>query len=166
MAPAIRKIGEHIMDRRTFMSWVGLGFVATSLPVAIAACSSDTADPTADAPSDAPPPPPPGATGDDFVEVGTVADLDANGAITDKDFSAGPLSVFRDPANSEALIAVNATCAHQGCVADWNKDAGLLICPCHGSKFNPDGSIDTGPVEEPLEVFEAKIDGDAVLVKA
>ncbi|MEO0374065.1 MAG: Rieske 2Fe-2S domain-containing protein [Cyanobacteria bacterium P01_A01_bin.17] len=157
------------MDRRTFMSWVGLGFVATSLPVAIAACSSDTAEsPTADAPADAPPPPPPGAPAreDGFVEVGTVADLDANGAIADKDFSAGPLSVFRDPANSEALIAVNATCAHQGCVADWSKDAGLLICPCHGSKFNPDGSIDTGPVEKPLDVFEVKIDGEAVLVKA
>ena len=84
----------------------------------------------------------------------------------DKEFSAGPLSVFRDPTNSEVLIAVNATCAHQGCVADWNKDAGMLICPCHGSKFNPDGSIDTGPVETPLDVFEAKIDGDVVLVKA
>ncbi len=156
------------MDRRTFMSWVGLGFVASSLPVAIAACSSDTAEAPADTAGDPPPPPPPGAVvrEDGFAEVGTVADLDAKGAIVDKKFSAGALAVFRDPANSETLIALNPTCPHQGCIADWNKDDSLLICPCHGSKFKPDGSVDAGPADKPLDIFEAKIDGDTVLVKA
>lgn len=155
------------MDRRTFMSWVGLGFVASSLPVAIAACSSDTPS-TADAPSEEPPPPPPGAVTreDGFVEVGTVADLDANGSIVDKDFSAGALAVFRDPADSEALVALNARCPHQGCVADWNPGDELLVCACHGSKFKPDGSVEAGPAEKPLDLFEAKVDGETVLVKA
>jgi cytochrome b6-f complex iron-sulfur subunit len=159
------------MDRRTFMSWVGLGFVATSLPVAIAACSSNTAEaPTTETPTDEAPPPPPSAEAtvreDGFVEVGTVADLDANGAIIDKDFSAGPLAVFRDPEKNETLVALNATCPHQGCVSEWNKKDAVLLCPCHGSKFKADGSVTAGPAEKPLTLFAAKVEGEAVLVKA
>ncbi|MFM5891932.1 MAG: cytochrome B6, partial [Dolichospermum sp.] len=30
------------MKRRDFINWVGLGFLASSLPVAIAACSPET----------------------------------------------------------------------------------------------------------------------------
>ncbi|MGB7416012.1 MAG: Rieske (2Fe-2S) protein [Thermosynechococcaceae cyanobacterium] len=160
------------MDRRTFMSWVGLGAIVSSLPVAIAACSSDT--PTADAPTNAPadappPPPPPGSIQerpDGFVEVGTVSDLDANGSITNKNFSAGPLAVFRDPTQADTIVALDAKCPHQGCVCAWNKNDGVLLCPCHGSKFKPDGSIVTGPADKPLKLFEAKIEGDVVLVKA
>jgi cytochrome b6-f complex iron-sulfur subunit len=98
--------------------------------------------------------------------VGTVADLDTNGAITDKDFSAGPLAVFRDPNNSEALVALNATCPHQGCVSEWNKADAVLLCPCHGSKFKADGSVTTGPADKPLTLFTAKVEGEAILVKA
>jgi|GEM_PF-1490719 len=29
------------MKRRSFLSWVGVGMLATSLPVALAACSSE-----------------------------------------------------------------------------------------------------------------------------
>jgi cytochrome b6-f complex iron-sulfur subunit len=158
------------MDRRTFMSWVGLGFVATSLPVAIAACSSDPPAAEAPAPTDAPPPPPPPgaitARPDGFTEVGTVADLDSSGSIIDQNFSAGPLAVLRDPANAETVVALNTKCPHQGCVSDWNKTDGVLLCPCHGSKFKPDGSVTAGPAKTPLQRFEAKIEGNVVLVKA
>ena len=30
------------MDRRAFLTWVGVGWVASSLPIALAACSAKT----------------------------------------------------------------------------------------------------------------------------
>ena len=36
------------MKRRDFINWVGLGLIASSLPVAIAACSSQTTSASGD----------------------------------------------------------------------------------------------------------------------
>jgi Rieske Fe-S protein len=43
-----------------------------------------------------------------------------------------------------------ARCTHLGCrITVLSGD--LLICPCHGSKFKPDGSVVSGPATRPLE---------------
>jgi len=147
------------MNRREFMNWMGLGALATSLPVAIAACQSDTADAPADAPATADST----ATADGFEAIGTVAELDEAGALASKNFQGTQVVVTRDPANPDAVIAVNSLCTHQGCTVDW--DGGAFACPCHGSSFNPDGTVASGPAGEPLPVYEAKIEGDQVLVK-
>lgn len=155
------------MKRREFVNWVGLGILATSLPVAIAACNSE--DTVSDAPAD-------GSAGasavkvdetpraDGFAALGTVADLDTNGYLAKKGFIAGPVIVIRDPANADSVIALNSMCTHQGCSVEWKEST--FDCPCHGSKFNTDGSVATGPATEPLAPYEAIIDGDLVLVKS
>lgn len=154
------------MKRREFGNLFGLGLLATSLPIAIAACKSP--DPVSEAPAEAEAPA--AATIDEtpredgFAALGTVADLDANGYLSKKAFIAGPVIVVRDPANSDNLIALNSMCTHQGCGVEWEDNA--FACPCHGSKFNTDGSVATGPATEPLAPYEVTIDGDLVLVKA
>ncbi len=74
------------MDRREFMSWAGTGFIAASLPIAIAACSpaaNEQTDTTVNSSTDsksedaAQVAKAPDAEG--FVAMGTVADLDAAG---------------------------------------------------------------------------------------
>lgn len=155
------------MKRREFGNLVGLGMIATSLPVAIAACK--TQDTVSKAPAEEAAETPavtidetPRADG--FAALGTVADLDTDGYISKKGFSAGPVIVVRDPANADSLIALNSLCTHQGCGVEWEDNA--FACPCHGSKFNTDGSVANGPATEPLAPYEAIIDGDLVLVKA
>lgn len=157
------------MNRREFVNLMGVGALATSLPVAIAACQSDT---TADAPADAPAADAPaeetgaadaGAAEDGFEAIGTVAELDEAGALASNNFQGTQVVVTRDPANPDMVIAVNSLCTHQGCTVDW--DGGAFACPCHGSSFNPDGTVASGPANEPLPVYEAKIEGDQVLVK-
>lgn len=149
------------MDRRAFLSWVGVGAIASSLPLAIAACSSDSPTESVASPSAVPA----AARPDGFTEVGSVAALQQAGFIQDKAFVSGPLLVVNDPANPSQLIAVNPTCPHDGCAVDWNRTSTEFICPCHNSRFKTDGSVSQGPASKPLTTFIAKTEGDLVLVK-
>jgi cytochrome b6-f complex iron-sulfur subunit len=164
------------MKRREFVNFVGLGLIATSLPVAIAACaSSDSAEEAAETPAVKVPTaevptattPAEGASSarpDGFSTVGSVADLDAAGFLTSTTIAAAPVMVVRDAANPENVSAVNATCTHNGCPVKWASTE--FVCDCHGSKFSAEGTVTNGPATVPLTPYEAKIEGDQVLVKA
>lgn len=151
------------MDRRTFLSCVGLGAIATSLPIALAACSDPGSTSSSASESAATNGVDPGAAAGDFVTVGTVAELEGSGSITVKDFSgsSGDLVVFK--ANDQ-VIALDSYCNHNGCSSAW--DGEQLVCPCHNSRFSPDGSLISGPATKGLTVFEAKVEGEQILVKA
>jgi cytochrome b6-f complex iron-sulfur subunit len=135
------------MKRRDFINWVGLGLIASSLPVAIAACSSQT----------------PSATGD-WQTVGTSAELDKTGQLLAKDSPAGPVLVV-GTSKGASLTAVNPTCTHAGCTVAWKADAKKFACPCHGSEYGIDGKVQKGPAPNPLKTYAVKIEGNSVLVK-
>lgn len=59
------------------------------------------------------------------------------------------VGAFRDDAG--AVQAVNPTCTHVGCRLGWNTAERSWDCPCHGSRFAPDGSVLQGPATAPLE---------------
>lgn len=151
------------MNRRAFLTWVGVGWVASSLPVAIAACSKTPESSTADQPAK--------STAnvsrkDGFQSVGTISQLESNnGQILDQDFTAGPLLVVRNPAESK-ISAVNPTCTHRGCIVEWQVKEKAFVCPCHGSKFDINGEVVEDPATKPLATYEVKTEGDSVLVKA
>lgn len=150
------------MNRREFVNLMGVGALATSLPVAIAACQPDTAEAPTDTPTDEPAADS-GPRDDGFEALGTVAELDESGSLGSSSFQGAQIAVTRSPDNPDELIAVDSLCTHQGCTVDW--DGSAFACPCHGSSFNADGSIASGPASEPLPVYEAKIEGDQVLAK-
>ncbi|MUG91280.1 Rieske 2Fe-2S domain-containing protein [Scytonema sp. UIC 10036] len=138
------------MNRREFFGWVGLGAIFTSLPVAIAACSSQS---TPSKLSNAPP------RSDGFKAIGTVAELDQKGHILNQD-----VIIIRNPTENNGLIAVNSTCTHAGCAVNWEANQKSFVCPCHESKFAPDGKVLGGPATKPLQTYTAKLEGGDVLV--
>ncbi len=152
------------MKRRDFMNWIGVGAIATSLPVAIAACSpeADTAEDTAAAPSETTADSGGDTPAGDFTPVGTTAELEQQGYLANPDVAGEPVIVIADPTNAGALIALSSKCTHSGCTVAWQED--LFACPCHGSKFNPDGSVVNGPADAPLAQYTAKVEGDSILV--
>jgi cytochrome b6-f complex iron-sulfur subunit len=64
----------------------------------------------------------------------------------------------------EGFYAVSAVCTHLGCITQWKPDADMIACPCHGSKFKPDGTKIEGPAPRPLPHFEVSLTADGELV--
>jgi glycine/D-amino acid oxidase-like deaminating enzyme/nitrite reductase/ring-hydroxylating ferredoxin subunit len=69
------------------------------------------------------------------------------GGIVDVDGKA--VAAYRD--EQGGVHAVSATCTHLGCTVRWNGAERSWDCPCHGSRFDLDGTVLTGPAVTPLE---------------
>jgi cytochrome b6-f complex iron-sulfur subunit len=162
------------MPRRSFLTYLGVGWAASCFPLVLAACDTgakkNEADPKVAAnPSTDKKPAATGAgneiatkiaTVDGFTVMGTVMDLDKAGSVGDK-----KVMVVRDPANKSKVLAVNPTCTHKGCAVKWKATESHFACPCHDSTFAPDGKVLKSPATQPLATYIAKIEGDKVLVK-
>ncbi len=61
------------------------------------------------------------------------------------------------------FYAVSAVCTHLGCVTQWKPDANMIACPCHGSKFQPDGKKIEGPAPRPLPHYSITLTADGDL---
>jgi Rieske Fe-S protein len=57
----------------------------------------------------------------------------------------------------------SATCTHAGCTVNKVAD-GMIDCPCHGSKYNLDGSVANGPAQKPLEAKPVSVQGDSIVL--
>jgi Rieske Fe-S protein len=58
------------------------------------------------------------------------------------------IAAYRRPDGSLSLRS--AICTHLGCVVAWNEAERTWDCPCHGSRFTPEGDVISGPAETPL----------------
>ena len=56
------------------------------------------------------------------------------------------VAVFRDA--DGAVFALSTVCTHLGCIVKPTP-AGF-DCPCHGSRFRPDGAVERGPAPTAL----------------
>ena len=48
---------------------------------------------------------------------------------------------------------LSAVCTHLGCTVQWNQEKREFACPCHGSHFDADGSVLSGPAPRALPCF-------------
>jgi Rieske Fe-S protein len=85
------------------------------------------------------------------VDVGTLADYSVDG-VSDK-FLKAPfkLLVVR---SGDRVYALNGICTHKSCVVKVRDNA--IKCPCHGSQFSPQGTVNAGPAKAAL--FRYKIE--------
>ena len=54
-------------------------------------------------------------------------------------------------ARDGTVTAHSAICTHLGCVVGWNATDRTWDCSCHGSRFDGDGVVLSGPAVRPLE---------------
>jgi cytochrome b6-f complex iron-sulfur subunit len=64
----------------------------------------------------------------------------------------------------EGIYALSAVCTHLGCLTAWKPELGIVACPCHGSKFNRDGSKIEGPAPRPLRWLQASLSDEGDLL--
>jgi glycine/D-amino acid oxidase-like deaminating enzyme/nitrite reductase/ring-hydroxylating ferredoxin subunit len=78
-----------------------------------------------------------------------------------EELSNGEAAVFQNGEDEEPVAAyrsdrgelhlVSAKCTHLGCQVQWNNGNRTWDCHCHGSTFEPDGSVIHGPAVRSLE---------------
>ena len=59
------------------------------------------------------------------------------------------VAAYRDGSGKVTLSS--PVCTHLKCIVRWNVADHTWDCPCHGSRFQPDGEVLAGPAETPLE---------------
>jgi cytochrome b6-f complex iron-sulfur subunit len=65
----------------------------------------------------------------------------------------------------EGLVALYKVCVHLGCLYAWVDSTIRFECPCHGSKYQGDGTYIEGPAPRDLDRFRVVItDGQGNLV--
>ncbi|HEX8430860.1 MAG TPA: FAD-dependent oxidoreductase [Longimicrobium sp.] len=62
------------------------------------------------------------------------------------------VAAYRD--EDGVLHERSAICTHLGCVVQWNTLERSWDCPCHGSRFAPDGAVLNGPAPIPLKKLD------------
>jgi cytochrome b6-f complex iron-sulfur subunit len=62
------------------------------------------------------------------------------------------------------FYAVSGVCTHLGCITQWKPEANMIACPCHGSKFTPQGKKLEGPAPRPLPHYSIVLTADGELL--
>ena len=62
----------------------------------------------------------------------------------------------------QGLQAFSLICPHLGCEVEANSEG--FLCPCHGSRFNADGSLKKGPASQPLRPLRLEVSEEGHLI--
>ena len=63
------------------------------------------------------------------------------------------------------FVAYNAICPHAGCTVGYSSAANLIVCPCHGSEFDPNtGAVVSPPASHGLSSIQVAVDANGELV--
>jgi cytochrome b6-f complex iron-sulfur subunit len=64
--------------------------------------------------------------------------------------------------SESGISALSLVCPHLGCTVALAPEG--YACPCHGSRFNPDGSVRNGPASQPMAALHVEQTADGRLV--
>lgn len=95
---------------------------------------------------------------DELKTVGGAIVLDVPPAVT----IGGKIILARTDEN--VFTALAAKCTHKGCTIGYDADDKLFECPCHGSHYNLDGTVEHGPAPRPLQAFPTRFAGGVVTI--
>jgi Rieske Fe-S protein len=156
-------IEEFRVPRKTFLG-AGLALGAAAL----AACTTYGKKPAA---SSAPAPTPAPGTGQAAAtpsagDGAPASSAPANALAKTSDVPVGSGVIVGDTVITQPsggqFRGFSTTCTHAGCAVN-QVSGGTINCPCHGSKFNLDGSVANGPATSPLESKNVTVQGDSIV---
>ena len=133
------------MDRKEFLSQVGIGAAALLVPFCggLAGCSKDSASAPANV---------------DFTVDVSQGALATNGG----SLSTNGIVIARTTTGS--FLAVSAACTHEGVTVKYNSTGNNFSCPRHGAKFDSNGAVTQGPANSNLRKYNTSLNGTTLRV--
>ena len=136
------------MDRKEFLTALGLSSGALIVTSCLAACTKNTTNSNTVAPA-----------------VNFILDLSlpANAALNNPGgyvYSGGVIVAKTTAGN---IIAVSQACTHQGVDVVYNSN-NQFYCPSHGAAFSNTGAVISGPVNTALKQYTVTVTGNKVNV--
>ena len=95
------------------------------------------------------------------LQIASASPLAAVGGAAILFSSGGSFLVSRTA--QDAFTVVTATCTHEACTITGFENANY-VCPCHGSRFTPDGRVVMGPATAPLRTFAAQFSNNVLTI--
>jgi Rieske Fe-S protein len=134
------------MRRKHFIIGAGLGIATV-----VAACSNKAEAPQqSEAPQESA-----GPTTEAVKPLAKTADVPVGSGMIGDDI------VLTQPSAGD-FKGFSTICTHAGCTVG-EVAGGTINCPCHGSKFNLDGTVANGPASRPLTVEAVTVQGDSIV---
>ncbi len=136
------------MDRKEFLSMLGFSASALTIAACMGSCTKEggsTVAPTVDFTLD--------------LTQSANAALNTNGGYV---YSNG---VIVAKTTSGTIIAVSASCTHQGTTVQYQSANNRFYCPNHGATYSNSGSVTQGPATASLKQYTVTVTGNMVNVK-
>jgi len=144
--------GAFRSRRRTVIVGAGLGAVAAVL----AGCTTYGQAPVAENTSSAPPEGSgSSANPSSPKQLAKTADVPVGSGVIVDDI------VITQP-TAGTFTGLSSVCTHAGCNVS-EVVANAIVCTCHGSKFNLDGTVANGPATKPLAAKPVVVQGDSIV---
>ncbi|SFP98884.1 cytochrome b6-f complex iron-sulfur subunit [Pseudarcicella hirudinis] len=148
------------MERKEFLSLVGISVGAIILNNCMTSCSSSKNDPQP-------------ANGGGSTGGGTSGKVDLSLNLNDATYVSlktngtglvvGSVIVARTKDGD--FIAVSKTCTHEGTTINFDNASTGFICPNHGSRFDRNGNVTLGPAAIALKQYKTSFDSASNILK-
>jgi len=141
--------GGNGMDRREFLSILGVGGVAAACSYCLAGCTNPNAGSNIMAPTNV-----------DFTLDLTNSAYAALRNVGGYVYNAGIIVAHA----STGYVAVSYACTHQGTTVIFDASTSTFFCPAHGSRFALSGGVINGPAGSPLGSYKTTLTGNSLRV--
>ncbi len=154
------------INRRDFLKKTGQSAIVLAVPAIASSilegCNNNITNPTSDSSS-----------------LPNVNDTYSNGIVKLTVDSSSPISkagtaVMLNYQNGQLLVdhpsvntfnALSPICTHQGClISNYDYGSYQFVCPCHGSRYDVNGNVVSGPAPSPLQKYQAQFSGSLLTV--
>lgn len=153
------------MTRKEFLIKIGIGAgVAIITPMAFNACEESETKPAEDENTD--------DNTDDNGDDDSDDKVDFTIDLSDDDYSdlkeEGGYVYENDIIiaylGNDDYIALSKVCTHNQCTVKYDDGEDKIVCDCHGSEFNTEGDVTSGPADEPLKEYNTELDGQTLRI--
>ena len=98
------------------------------------------------------------------TRIGLASQVPVGGAATFTDPATGDPGLVLQP-SKDRFVAYDAVCPHAGCTVGYSPGAKLIVCPCHGSEFDPTtGAVVSPPAPRGLTPIHVAVSADGSLL--